>query len=461
MQMARASRYRWVIVALCIFMSIVNYFDRSALGYFTTPLMKAFNLNFAQIGLLGSAFAIGYFFFTFIGGWMVDKIGARHLLGVTAILWGISTLGITIATGFWSLFIFRTILGIGEGPAFPAQFRAFSDWLPRSEQNKAVAASQPAAFAISLVVGGPLAALLFSLTQAWQTMFLLIGTLSIIISILWYWLFKENPKDSPYVNAEELAIIQRDKQFSSSDLAHDKSKIARAVPIIDLLKDRTLLSTYIAFFCIGYFIWFVLYWLPKFIEQTYQLKLTGSAVLSAVPWVLYGIAALISGYICDKRMKTKGPATKRTLIFLSLFCGGLLLIPVFTIHVMWVNLVFFSIAFGCAGLSIAPMWSLNSDVIPQRSGTSSGIMNASFALSGLLAPAITGFIVQQTGSFESALILITIACLGGSMAVLFMSRPDASAKKFADKISSFLSRNNSQSGPTLIANNQGNRTTPL
>jgi ACS family hexuronate transporter-like MFS transporter len=442
MQMQRASRYRWVIVGLCIFMSVVNYFDRSALGYFTSPIMKAFNLNYTEIGLLGSAFAIGYFFFTFIGGWMVDKVGARNLLGITAIVWGLSSIGIAVAAGFWSMFILRTILGIGEGPAFPAQFRAFSNWLPRSEQNIAVAASQPAAFAVALVTGAPLAALLFSLTQAWQSMFLLVGVLSLVVSLLWYMLFKENPKDSPHVNPEELAIIQRDKQNNSSHVNNGNTTVAKAIPVIEMLKDRTLLSTYIAFFCIGYFIWFVMYWLPKFIEQTYQLKLTGSVVLSAVPWVLYGIAALISGYICDKRMKTAGTSTKRTLIFLSLFCGGLLLIPVFTIHIMWVDLVFFSLAFGFAGLSIAPLWSLNSDVIPQRSGTSSGIMNASFALSGLLAPAITGFVVQHTGSFVSVIILIAITCVGGSLVVLLMSRPDASAKKFDDKISTYTQRNN-------------------
>lgn len=72
----------WLIVFLLFIVYMLNYMDRSALSI-TAPLIeKELGFNAAEMGMIFSAFFIGYALFNFIGGLLVAgpaiKLGQKR-----------------------------------------------------------------------------------------------------------------------------------------------------------------------------------------------------------------------------------------------------------------------------------------------------------------------------------------------------------------------------------------------
>lgn len=79
----------WLIVFLLFIVYMLNYMDRSALSI-TAPLIeKELGFNAAEMGMIFSAFFIGYALFNFIGGWASwAKNGFSHRsVTMVCILW--------------------------------------------------------------------------------------------------------------------------------------------------------------------------------------------------------------------------------------------------------------------------------------------------------------------------------------------------------------------------------------
>jgi MFS family permease len=70
-----------------------------------------------------------------IGGWLSDKYGPRVVLTVLSLIWALGTILTGVAWSLTSLIVFRFLLGIGEGGAFPTATRAYTYWMPVSERG--------------------------------------------------------------------------------------------------------------------------------------------------------------------------------------------------------------------------------------------------------------------------------------------------------------------------------------
>src|SRR5665213_2407422 len=86
----KATRFRWVIIGLVFFITVVNYIDRSAIAFAMPILSEKFHLNREDIGLTLGAFNIGYALMVFIGGLIVDRLGSRRVWLVAALIWSFS-----------------------------------------------------------------------------------------------------------------------------------------------------------------------------------------------------------------------------------------------------------------------------------------------------------------------------------------------------------------------------------
>jgi len=123
------TRFRWVVIALIFFITMVNYVDRSALAYAIHDIAAEFHFDAAVVGRILGAFGLGYIVTTFFGGIWADHYGARKTLFFASLLWSVS-IGMTgLATGITLLMGARILLGLAEGPNFPALNRAVADWL--------------------------------------------------------------------------------------------------------------------------------------------------------------------------------------------------------------------------------------------------------------------------------------------------------------------------------------------
>lgn len=99
----------WLIVFLLFIVYMLNYMDRSALSI-TAPLIeKELGFNAAEMGMIFSAFFIGYALFNFIGGWASDKVGPKTVFLIAALLWsvfcGLTGLVTGLSCAFFSVWL--------------------------------------------------------------------------------------------------------------------------------------------------------------------------------------------------------------------------------------------------------------------------------------------------------------------------------------------------------------------
>ena len=426
----RATRFRWLVVALIFIITVVNYVDRSAIAYAIGDIAHALHFGHRDLALLNgfvlAAFSLGYMFTTFLGGIVADRWGARRTLFWAALLWS-AAIGLTgIAAGFVMLVTARILLGVAEGPNFPALNRAVADWL--SPHERAIALGNAlVAVPLALAIGAPIVTQLI-LRCGWRGMFFVLMASSVLWLPLWWWLFRDDPARSAHVNAAELTHIRQPDPAP----AVAAPPAAAAPPGLwrFLLRNPTLLANDWAFFVFGYFLFFFMTWLPSYLQHAYGLKLGAVGWFAVLPWACAALLLWGTGYLSDALLRRSGRlrVARSHLIWVTQLLAGLCILPVIFVHQLVVALLFITLAVGLSMAANACFYAVNVDVARARSGTALGVMDTFFAAAGFIAPALTGWLVQVTGHYRAAFALLALLAASSVLAVLLFHHPDRSAR---------------------------------
>ena len=116
----KPTRVRWTIVSLLFLGTTICYLDRVNLSVAAPYVQDDLGLDNFQLGLILSGFFWTYAIFQLVGGYVVDRFGARLMYAASAGWWSIFTAAAAVAQGFASLLGFRLLLGMGESPAYPS-----------------------------------------------------------------------------------------------------------------------------------------------------------------------------------------------------------------------------------------------------------------------------------------------------------------------------------------------------
>ncbi len=415
-----ATRFRYVVVLLLFAITAVNYIDRSAISYAIPLMEKALGLSKTAEGAILGAFGLGYAVTTLLGGFAVDRWGARGVLTLAALLWSFSV-GLTgAATGFLMLYTARVLLGVAEGPNFPAMTGAIKNWLPPDRQATALGYAL-IAVPVALAIGGPLTTqLLAALGWRWTFGVLFLG--SLVWAPLWWFLFRNEPAESRHVNAEERAAIRA----GTAELPSGQAAGARWSEMRGLLTNPTLLVNYWAFFVFGYYLFFFMGWLPTYLFHVYHLDLRRVGAFTVLPWLAAAFALWAISHWSDTLLRRTGRLriARAHLIAGTQFVAALAVIPV----AFGVNL---PAAVACITIAVAASmggnaayFAVNTDVVPKRAATALGIMDFTFALAGFIAPSLTGWVLDIRGSFADGFLLMAALAASSVLLVLAFHNPD-------------------------------------
>ncbi|MGW2552361.1 MFS transporter [Streptomyces sp. NPDC001635] len=412
------SNVRWLTLGLIVALIVINYIDRSAISYAVDPLTKAFGISKSQYGLISSAFSIGYMVFAFLAGPLVDRYGARRILLVGVAIWSVVTAVTPVSGSFIGLFMARVILGAGEGPGFPAATRTVSRWLPQKERGIALAMVGGVAVAGSLLIGGPLVTQLID-TLGWRGMFWVLAALGALWFAIAWALLKNTPDEHRKVSAAERAHI------AAGQLEEERSS-SGSVRWRPVLTNRNLWVIAVGYFAWGFMFWGFMYWLPEYLSSQYDLSISAVGLFTVAPWAAGVAGALLGGVLTDQVFaRTGNPRTRLTIMGVALLLSGAALIPIIVAPSLTVSVTFISIGVGLGFVTGGIWWVAAIDAMPAQPGVAAGFADAAFALSGIVAPSVMGFIVSSTGSFSSGFVVMTaLAVVGaGSMLVLPRHRP--------------------------------------
>lgn len=420
------TRYRWVVVALSFVIIIINYMDRSAISYAITPLEKEFGLDNLSFGYIGAAFNVGYTIMTLGGGILVEMWGARKSWAAAAVAWSACTGLLSVCTGFVDLFGLRVLLGITEGPCFPAMTRAITDWLPVTERARASAICL-AAVPLASVLGAPFISHLIG-NLGWRSMFLVLGSLGIVWSFFWWFMFRDYPQNCAKVSQAELDHIhdgQAAVHGSDDEIRKHNLKVGQTTWKFLLLNPSMLANNY-SFFSFGYLLFFAVNWLPGYLEQTFHMKVKEAGIYLILPWLTAAIFVTIAGIASDwLYAKTRSIRKSRThIIWVSQVLSALCFIPVTMGLPLNTVIILMSLGLAFGLMPNSCFYSINSDLAKDRAAISLGLMDCFLAAAGILAPILTGWMSQVTGNFNSAILLMAGFTFSSSILVFLIQHPD-------------------------------------
>jgi sugar phosphate permease len=406
---------RWRIGGVLALGVLINYFDRVALPVAVPQLQHDMALNAAQIGILLSAFAWSYGSLQIPVGMVLDRFGVKRVGRWSAGLWGVASAITAAATGYWSLFIGRFLLGVAEAPSFPGSSKATGYWFPRRERGLATAifdASQK----FGNVVGVPVVAFAI-FAFGWRAGFLITALLSFgyfFVFYLWY----RDPSEDPQLTRAERDYIQAGGG-NQEGRAHGNSSAMLGY----LLRSRKVWGLTIGFGAYGYSMNLFTSWLPTYLVQTMHMNIIRSATFTMIPWSFATITDLaIGGWAIDFFIKRGNDETvvRKTILVLGMLTGLMVFGAVFTTDRFWA-LLWITISL-CGLAAAAPAgWSIPSLIAPRGgNGTVGGIMNFLNSVMGITSPIVTGFIVLKTGSFSSAFVVAGVVLVIGIFFYVFV-----------------------------------------
>jgi MFS family permease len=407
----RIQRYSLVLLVAA---GTLNYFDRSALAIANPLIRKELGLSLSQMGILLSVFLWAYAFVQVPGGALVDRLGARRLLGAALALWSTAQAAAGFAVNLTQFSFARAALGLGEGPMFPCAARVTRDWFPIG--NRAlVTGTWNSVSTLGPTVAPPLLTATM-LAFGWRAMFVLLGILGIVIAIAWF---------AGYRDPGEIALSPEEL----SALGSDATQYALKPSLADwrcLFTFRATWGIALGSFGTIYLLWLFGTWLPGYLEIQRHMDVRKTGWVAAIPFAFGVVGSIGCGWLADRLLKSgRSPIRTRK----SLFIAALIGMAMFTFGAAYADSDFWAVAcisgaLFCSGCGTAMTWSLVGEVAPRHCAASlGGITNFCGYLGGAMAPLATGFIVQRTGDFAFALILASVLASLSAFA-LFLFVPD-------------------------------------
>ena len=380
-----------VVVLLCV-MYFISYFDRTNIATAGVEIQLPFSkgglgLSPVEFGLATSVFAIGYAAFQIFGGRIGEKLGPRRGLLILGILWGLATVTSGLAGGLISLLIARGVLGLSESATFPTATQAMSRWVPRDRngfvQGVVHSASRLGTAAAPIVVAALIAAV------NWRFSFVLVGIISVIWAIVWFILFRDQPKDVKNISSVELG------ELSGVPAAADRPP----VPWARLA--RSILPVTVVDFGYGWVAWVFFTWVPTLLSNTYHSPILATGILASITLLPGVVGDTLGGVLSDRIARRTGNAmrARRILLLVGFLGAAVLMIPVLFSPGVVVTVICLGLAFFFLELTNAQLWSIPMDVAPTWSGVASGMMNTGFAISGVVSALVGGLIIEWTTGF--------------------------------------------------------------
>ncbi|WP_380877493.1 MFS transporter [Sphingomonas sp. DBB INV C78] len=384
---ARVGRYRWAIVALLFFATVINYIDRQMIGVLKPTLSAELGWNetdFANVIFwFQAAYAIGYIGF----GRFVDVVGARLGYAVAFIIW---TAAHIAHGGVHSVMQFAAVrfgLGIGEAGNFPAGIKAVTEWFPARERAFAIGVFNAGANVGAIIT--PLLVPFLTLTYGWRMAFVLTGAFSIVWLVVW-WAMYRRPREHKKVTAAEVAWIEQDPADPVEPIAWKR-----------LIGIRETWAYALGKFCIDPIWWFFLFWLPGYLGTRYGLDLVSFGPPLVAIYLLSDVGSVFGGWMSSRLMKA-GRSVNYARKATMLVCA-LAVLPIFFaqyIDSLWLAVLVIGIATAAHQAFSANLYTLPSDLFPRGAvGSVVGIGGTVGAIGGMLMAKYAGFILDSFGTY--------------------------------------------------------------
>jgi MFS family permease len=415
---AHAPHRRWRIAVLLGIGVLVNFFDRVNVSVAFTSLHAEWGITAVTFGYLASAYNWSYAVLQMPVGIMLDRWGVRRIVRVATFLWSMASFASGLATGVYSFFAARLLLGIGEAPTFPANAKAVGYWFPEHERSFATSLNDAAAKFASAIGVPILGLLVFRL--GWRWSFIFTGFVSFLYFVLFRAMYR-NPSEDERLSPDERQLLAEGNAQPEAGPGHPERQAGRHVhgaPLLYLLRQPQVIGATIGFAAYNYVFYLVLTWLPSYLSMSLHVDVLHSALDTSLPWLVATFTDLaIGGWMVDALVRRGArPWLVRQAVLVGGLAFGMGIYGARFAHTPVVALAWISVCMAGLGAMAPVGWSIPTFIAPRASvGRVGGIMNFATQIAAISAPVITGYFARAHnfgGSFALAAVVLAIGIAG-------------------------------------------------
>ena len=384
-----------LLLGLSVF---INYIDRANLSVAAPLLQDELRLSASQLGILLSAFFWTYACMQLLAGWLVDRFDVKWVLAIGFFVWSAATAFTGALHAFTALLVIRVIVGAGESVAYPAYAKIFANHFVENQRgfaNSIVGAGQSLGPALGILFGGTLVA-----HFGWRPFFVVLG----LASLLWL---------PPW-----LRWMPRTAATGALDMKQGPG-------LVEILRHRSSWGTWIGHFCSNYFLYFLLTWLPFYLQRERHFSAESMSKIGGATFLLAAMSSPICGWLSDRWISGGATPTRvrKTFMGVGMACNGLFLVGCAAApdKLLVVLLLLAGASFGLVSSNLNAVTQTLAG--PHAVGRWMGAQNFVGNLAGAVAPALTGILVGRTGHFYWPFVITSVITWVGALQWVFVVGP--------------------------------------
>jgi len=352
----------------------INYIDRSNLSIAAPLLKDELHLTASQLGTLLSAFFWTYGLMQIPAGWLVDRFDVKWVFGAGFLVWSAATAVTGTLHGFAALIVIRVILGVGESVAFPSYSKILCTYFAerrRGFANSVVMAGLSLGPAVGVLTGGLVVG-----RFGWRPFFLALGLGGLLWLAPWLAWMPRRTRPSAPIRSQGMGFLR-------------------------ILRERSAWGTCLGQFCINYYLYFLVTWLPFYLTRGRNLSMNDMAKVGGLVFFLSAASATACGRLSDRWISAGASLTfvrKTCMVVGHLGVGTFLAATALTHGAAFIVMLALTGIF--LGISFCNGWAIAQTLAgPLVAGRWTGLQNFIGNFAGWVAPMLTGFLVDWTGRF--------------------------------------------------------------
>ncbi|NOT60018.1 MAG: MFS transporter [Acidobacteria bacterium] len=374
-------KYRHRVLILLFFLSIITYLDRVCISVAGPRMQSELGISPQMWGWVVGAFTLSYAIFEIPAGAMGDRLGARAILMRIVIWWSLFTSLTGMVSGFAMLLLVRFMFGAGEAGAYPNSASVVSRWFPLKER----ATAQSVVWMASRLGGAisPLLVVPIQQVYGWRASFLAFGVIGVIWAIVWYWWYRDTPKQQPNISDKEL-----------SEIGETSQNVAHGLPWGEALRSWNLWKIMLMYHTYCWGSYFYLSWLHTYLQKGRGLTENEMKYLSSLPFIAGACGNLFGGWLSDRLVQKHGlKFGRRALGVTGLALSAVMMLLAAMTGSKYMAVFFLTLGYGCMDCMLPASWAICMDVGKKYAGTVGGTMNMAGQVGSFASSVIFGYLV--------------------------------------------------------------------
>jgi ACS family hexuronate transporter-like MFS transporter len=401
-------RRRWTICAFLFFATTINYMDRQVIGILAPELQRVIGWNEIQYGHIITTFQFAYAIGLLVAGGIIDRVGTRIGYALAIGVWSVSALCHSLVNSVAGFEVVRFFLGLGESGNFPAALKAVAEWFPKKERSLAAGIFNSGSNIGAILA--PLTVPWIAIHLGWRWAFVFTAFFSATWLVAWLAFYK-TPRQHRALTPAELAYIESDAAEPSGRVAWSQLLPYRQTWVFTLCK-----------FITDPVWWFLLFWLPKFLNSTHGLTLGKLGPPLVAIYVMADLGSIGGGWFSSALIRDGWPIYRARKT--AMLTCAILVVPIVfaaTVSSLWVAVGLIGLAAAAHQGFSANLLTFPSDMFPRRTVASvAGIGGFGGAVGGMGIATFTGYLLQWTHSYVPVFMLAGSAYLVALLVIQIM-----------------------------------------